>query len=474
MKHLFRLAFEESARTSVKSAATFAFALLVLSVCSACDGGDNSNNDPPPSGQGGDSVTGAERFAWTQGASSLTALRQLQFVAYVDDGPRTSLAGSQCSDALGQNGFECSAQLPQMAAGRRVLQVAAVDSANRESARSAGLVLNVQPRSLTAASALPQAVDVPAQACSSTACSPLVALAIGLERPHSLTPLPDGGMLFVERGSRVLFLGDETLSEAFALESASGTTTIADIALDHSFHESRFVFMAVTHERAGGGRTVSVLRARELQGTLGETATLIADLRVADAGAPAISVGPDGLIYLALPRDNSETGIVMRYAQDGSAAGSGTIGSPALAHGPAAPTQMLWDATTLWIGASSKSGDRGLSGMAPLDTPSVRASRRSAVMVPRRWPDPARGVIDLALNPAKGNDSVFLVTEHPQRRLYRVATGSDGVIGMTRFESIDLGHLQPAAVAVDSKSGDVYVLAETAESPSNGLLLKFK
>src|SRR5688572_32262644 len=97
--------------------------LLVSLMAAACGGTDAASppSSPPPSGSG-DTVTGRERFGWTQAGSSSDA-SLLQFAAYVD-GVRRVLEGATCSTGNGE-ALECSAPLPSMTAGRHTLELAA-------------------------------------------------------------------------------------------------------------------------------------------------------------------------------------------------------------------------------------------------------------------------------------------------------------------------------------------------------------
>ena len=99
------------------------FILMSLLAAAACGGSDDPSppSSPPPSGSG-DTVTGRERFGWTQ-AGSVSDAGVLQFAVYVD-GARRVLEGATCAAGSG-SGLDCSAPLPSLTAGRHTLELAA-------------------------------------------------------------------------------------------------------------------------------------------------------------------------------------------------------------------------------------------------------------------------------------------------------------------------------------------------------------
>ena len=118
--------------------------LLMSLLAAACGGTDAASppSSPPPSGSG-DTVTGRERFGWTQAASGSDA-GLLQFAAYVD-GVRRVLEGASCTPGSGGN-LDCSAPLPSMTAGRHTLELAAFYPAGDttvEGPKSAALQLTI-------------------------------------------------------------------------------------------------------------------------------------------------------------------------------------------------------------------------------------------------------------------------------------------------------------------------------------------
>ena len=221
---------------------------------------------------------------------------------------------------------------------------------------------------------------------------------------------------------------------------------VADVAIDPDFRENRFVYMTVLASFPTGSRTVNVVRLREVNGSLGEAATIIPDLPVSPEGYPSISVGPDRHIYVAMPaaagaasRERLYDGYVLRYSRDGSAAGDARTGSPVLAQGSAPQASLVWD-----------------SNARPHEL---------------RW----EGVGDLAQSPAGTRDDghrLAIVGTIPA--LLQLATlsakGEDVQVSAPRL--VPLGELVPTA-ATFGASGDLVVAASHGtEGPVDILLLR--
>jgi hypothetical protein len=109
---------------------------LVLSTAAASCGGSMPQ---PPSGDGGQILSGNERFGWDQPASDHAELASFRYAMYVD-GTRSEAADVVCATTAAAAGFACTCRLPQLTAGSHTLQVAAYITDNgevRESSRSA-------------------------------------------------------------------------------------------------------------------------------------------------------------------------------------------------------------------------------------------------------------------------------------------------------------------------------------------------
>src|SRR2546423_11811524 len=89
---------------------------VVLSACGGSSGAPGSN--------GGEMITGIERFGWEQPATDAGELASFGYAIYVDDS-RTDATDVSCGTTTASGRFACTCQLPQMASGSHALQVAA-------------------------------------------------------------------------------------------------------------------------------------------------------------------------------------------------------------------------------------------------------------------------------------------------------------------------------------------------------------
>ena len=341
---------------------------------------------PPAAGSPGIiNVRGAERLAWVQDAPSRAALDSYQFVIVVD-GTRTPAASTTCSAERSASGYECSARLPAMSSGRRELQLVAVDArSGQESERSAPLSVNVAAPSLThmvRSAGMPELSCVPNQPRVCVTVEQVIPVAASIRR---IVALPD---------DRVLLLGEDgvfTTLPSFVtdmprLSAVAGVRVeVSDVAAHRDFDATHFLYLAATSTYPDGRRTVGVVRVREALGQLGETATIVPELPVLSPGNPAISVGPDGYLYLAVPgrasasAEDPHEATILRYTDSGEAAGHARNGSPVWAQGLTEPSDLLWteqDALVVW------GKDSGREAVAVVDTSES----------PAAWPIPARHV----------------------------------------------------------------------------------
>src|SRR5262245_5544 len=121
---------------------------LLVSSCltlAACGDSSPTRATPPPSRgetpSGGQAITirGGESLAWDQRADSVTAVRALKFILWVDGAP-AQLVNPGCKDVRTAVGYECSGRLPSMSVGRHALELSAM-SGGIESTRSVSLVV---------------------------------------------------------------------------------------------------------------------------------------------------------------------------------------------------------------------------------------------------------------------------------------------------------------------------------------------
>jgi hypothetical protein len=298
----------------------------------------------------------------------------------------------------------------------------------------------------------------------SSTCFAVSPVATDLPEVERIATLPDNRVLAVFAGGVVQVLPD---GEPQRVDVNRGqAANIAAVAIDPEFVSNRFVYLATVAPAAEGRSAVSIVRMRELAGSLGEAATIAADLPAAQ-GRPAMSIGPDRRIYLALPsaggqrsRGGPYDGLVLRLTRDGSAAGYEPVRSPVLAAGSDRPSSFAWlDAGHLVL-ASSGVPQGASAGLVALSVDGGWPARMTALSVSasNRL---AFGVQEIAAVPAAPNGSLesklFLLGLDPAA-LYLAQVTTGPRIEIRSVNTIPLDAWTPLALAVDA-GGDAIVAA---------------
>jgi hypothetical protein len=271
---------------------------------------------------------------------------------------------------------------------------------------------------------------------------------------------------------RVLLLGEDgvfttlpsLITDQPRLSAAAGVRVeVSDVAAHRDFDATHFLYLAATSTYPDGRRTVGVVRVRETLGQLGEAAAIVPELPLPAPGNPAISAGPDGYLYLAVPgralasAEDLHEATILRYTDSGEAAGHARTGSPVWAQGLTEPSDLLWteqDALVVW------GKDSGREAVAVVDT-----SRPSGA-----WPIPARHITSGTEDPLFTRLTTrqpvstldILMMAYSRGRLSEMTSSS---VGQAPRELAVGGYLVPlaaiSAVAV-SHTGDL-LLATTLE-----------
>jgi glucose/arabinose dehydrogenase len=463
---------------------------FLIALAAACS--DSPSPGEPAGGGGGapaPQVPQAPRLAWSQAAPSSAAAQAYRFILFID-GARTPFSGAVCSGAAAPAGFDCAGPLPALTAGRRVLEIAATDPGTMlESGRSAPLTVEVgsdgRPRALLtdddgsgAAGYADQSVPSPSTACAAgtpTDCFAVGLVATGIAPVRRLLSLPDGRLLaLLENGGVTMLPSGSSERPEFAARGDASTVGVADVAADPDFHVNRFLYFATTARAPDGRRTVSVVRVRELADRLGEFATLVAELPAATAGNPAIAIGPDQRIYLAMPGAPEDRagygGQILRFTGDGKAAGNARLGSPIAARGRAQPARLAWDATSRLLIASGESGPAPVLFVIP---PAGGQVAWPGALIGVAGPVanlPNTGLSDVAAAPASPDATATLamIEGNPGSLVIAALTAANPPqIGSK--SAIDLPSLTPTAVAFAS-NGDLFVAASRGREPLTILL----
>jgi hypothetical protein len=328
---------------------------LVVALLVACTACDKKDSDAPVTARPG------SRLAWNQNAGSVSELRSLSFRLYLDE-TASSLTDVRCSETNTGAGYECSAGLPSMSTGRHTLQLTSV-LVGIESARSAPLTINYGATLVAESPALSLSNDASAEAgtvpsfcvsdSASQTCDRLRPVATALHAASSLTAIPDGRLLLVERDSLVRIVADGRLLPEAALALQSPSSQIVGLAVDARFATSRSVFVAWT-SGSRNGVELNVTRYRELQNTLGEGAVIVAGLPFQAGLRAPLAVDGDGLLYVALPTTPRAPAAMLRFTRDGLVPSSNPRLSPVIASGFARPSDLEIDVITgrVWTSGS--------------------------------------------------------------------------------------------------------------------------
>lgn len=349
-------------RSSLTPMARLSRTLFVVSLLAAasCGGGDGETPPPssPPSSGSGETVTGRERFGWTQIASASDAAL-LQFAAYVD-GARRVLEGATCAAGSGAN-LECSAPLPPMSAGRHTLELAAFLLSGDtivEGPKSPALQLTVA--SVTAASA-PPALAPPALDAGSIRGSDGQEMTADILSGDLLDPADvavdlAGRSFVVERAGRIRILDRDGSTNEGDFEDDLSSPRDADavllsIALAPDFEQSHQLYVLKAVPGTGEWRAL-VVRYRESRGRLGQAAVVASAVIAGDDPRGVVRFGPDGALYVGVGSpsaasdaspNSSESGRILRLQPDGRTPRDNPGASPVYSSGHRDPVGFAWN-----------------------------------------------------------------------------------------------------------------------------------
>ena len=292
---------------------------------------------------------------------------------------------------------------------------------------------------------------------------------MGLGPITGLEALPDGRVLVVESGTRILVQQGDSWHVGYETVSDPRTATyVAAVARDVAFDSTHFVYVAEVAAAIDGTRTTRVIRTREVGGRLGEPATIVAGEALAHEGDPVLSVGNDGLLYLGIPGDSTapdptmQQGRLLRFAPDGAAAGTASAGSATLSDIAAAPTSLAWDPQgRLWIAAV---GEREGSGITRMDAAGgARWVRQPIALLPAMRDANAgiRSLVFATVPSSTGAIPAYLVADSPAT-LYRGVIAGVRRDVLTALTSLPLGNWEPTAVTLRSDGALVVAARQDA------------
>lgn len=322
---------------------------------------DRPRGDAPPwgapgnSAHPGDSAARAEptsvptisqgaRLWWDQTESARVPISAHRFRLFVDGGPSDEL-DARCS-AIGDGNFACSAVLPWLDPGVHQLSVAA-SAAGEADAHSAPLEVQIGVPSPPGPGDGP---PDPGQAPPPEATPVHPVSAVQLPDQQTLVGDLAGRLYLAQRGEAVaspaIDVDDVTTGEGRGLLALAAAPDVAQTGL---------VFALYT--TPGGLR---VTRYQLVNNVLTAPATILDGLPMAEQDPhAALSVGPDGMLYVALgevgagggPGDLGDwAGKLLRFAPDGTTPRDQRSGSPVIVDGLRAPESIAWTGPgDVWI-----------------------------------------------------------------------------------------------------------------------------
>jgi hypothetical protein len=296
-------------------------------------------------------------------------------------------------------------------------------------------------------------------------------VASGLSDVTNLSPLPDGRLLFIERGMLVRVIDDGLIPEP-ALTAPDGATLVG-LAVDPSFARTRYVFVAWA-ERGDDDSDwrLTISRYRELAGSLGEGARIVTTLPFRAGAVAPLALDAAGLLYVALPwteqlallvrGESHGTGALLRFTHEGTVPAAS--GSPVLGLGYARPSSMAIDTThqRVWL-AGEDPGQSSRIASLPIPTDGISGIGRPDPLTHPAWPMPPSEPT-LAVLPARGPGQYTSVIIGSAGRLLRGVIGDDGRVGeLTPFATSESSLLRTAVQGAD---GSLYVVIGDERSTS--------
>jgi glucose/sorbosone dehydrogenase len=439
--------------------------------------GDNPWQPVPAAAADVIPVRGVERLGWTQDLPGAAAMASYRFVALVD-GVQRRLLNARCTGTRNGTQYECEASLPPLSPGGHQIAVMALDPDGYFSAPSESLALDVVPFTVLQTSG--------ERTClaggNSESCFAVEVVATGLAGVRNLQWLPDGRALFVEGDSDVRILDGARIGLAYVPDRDPNTEVrVADIAVAADFSRTRHAFMALVREDADGTTRTDIVRARELGGRLGEMLTVIPDLPTAPGTEPALAVGSDGRLYVAMAearvsssRPDVYDGRVLRFESDGRSAAR--PGWPVFATGNSSPAAIEVDAQhRAWLAELNVDAVSPPLSVISSSTSSELSSETTTTRLRLdNWPDEVTGVRALSVGYGRSGGSPTLYIAPSGLTALLLAFQLPSATALT-VAQLPLPNIDLTAVAV-LPSGVILVggMERGATGPARATLLRLR
>jgi glucose/arabinose dehydrogenase len=446
---------------------------------------------PPSSGGPGSSggnITGRERLGWNQSAASNDELATYRYAAYVDN-IRSELTEVSCT--AGDSTFSCSSRMPSMSNGSHTIELVSfvVDGGTVvESARSAALSVTVT--GLTPDGASAGSATNGSNAASDSAADKVTGrdittrdgvqlradvLADGFDAPTGIASTPDGRVFVAERGGRIRIVSggrieatSDLLDDVAVIGSADGG--LVGLALAPDFDRTHHVYTLYTVLDRDAQPAFRAARFRETAGAFAERVVLLDGVPASTVPSGAISIGPDGLLYVAFDDGGdpsrsaspaSYNGKVLRLNLDGTTPVDQPGSSPVYGGGLRAPRALDWQASTglLWI-VDQRSGAAGeLRGMRDSRSSAKDVTRARIPLSPRTGAS-SMAFYDGALVTAFRGD--LLVTGAASRQLVRFQFEPRDAMRPASTEALLADAFDAMTAVAVGADGAIYLTTDTA------------
>ena len=245
-----------------------------------------------------------------------------------------------------------------------------------------------------------EATSAAAHACwePSTECAAVRTVARRNARITSLAPVPDGRLLFIEDGQRIMEMSPDMRQLRMVL-AADGDVRLNQVGVDPRFAEPGFMYVGESESRTDGSREFRLVRYRLVDdGTAPEV--LVRTALPFSGDDAAFALGSSGHLYVAVPegengdaQHTASAGVILRLNIDGTIPDE-QHDSLVFATGYPKPTAVSFDDRTLrlWVAGLDDRNDPSISSL---------GERTSALSLP---------ATSLATASADGSDYLFVVS----------------------------------------------------------------
>jgi hypothetical protein len=166
-------------------------------------------------------------------------------------------------------------------------------------------------------------------------------------RLSGVTALQDGRLLLIENDRAIRLLTPGSSVPYAMLVDIDATATFTEIVVNSKFPSTHHVFIGVISRLDMETNEFSVVRYRELQGNLGEGATVVTALQFSGAHPPRFTVDDEQRIYVTMPaaswrRPDPYASNILRFNADGTVPRDNYAASPVFARGFDEPANLGW------------------------------------------------------------------------------------------------------------------------------------